>query len=426
MLVRSSPATVGGVSVSDCVVVGAGPAGLAASAALSEHGVDHLLLERGRVGETWRTQRWDSFRLNSPGWANRVLGEEAPYATGPEVVELLEGLAADRPIREGTAVLGLGRAGGGFALHTSDGDVRSRSVVIATGDENVPKVLALTGMFPEWIAQYHAADYRAPGQLPIGTVLVVGSAQSGGQIAQDLVAAGRKVVLATSSVGRAPMPYRGRDTLEWLAEAGFFDQRPQDLPDPSLMREPPPLVAPGGRSLSLQALARAGVTLAGRLVEVTREQAIFDGSAKANVAAGDAFAARARAMIDEMILRLGLDAPPAEPDEADAPADLDPPLTLDLRAHEVSSVVWCTGFTGDFSWLDPGLVDGDGLPRREDAAAIAPGIWYMGLRWLIRRGSGVFYGFPGDAAVVAEAVRAYLGRSTLRRQNSGHGLGRSR
>jgi putative flavoprotein involved in K+ transport len=414
------------MSVTDCVVVGAGPAGLATSAALSEHGVDHLLLERGRVGETWRTQRWDSFRLNSPGWANRVLGAPAPHATAPHVVELLEALAADRPIREGTAVLGLVGAGAGFALHTSDGDVRSRSVVVATGDENVPEVPALTGMFPDRIAQYHVADYRAPGQLPTGTVLVVGSAQSGGQIAQDLLAAGRKVVLATSSVGRAPTPYRGRDTLEWLVEAGFFDQRPQDLPDPSLMREPPPLVAPGGRSLSLQALARAGVTLAGRLVEVTREQAIFDRSAKANVAAGDAFAARARAMIDEIIRRRGLDAPPAEPDDADTPVDLNPPLTLDLRAHEVSSVVWCTGFTGDFSWLDPGLVDGDGLPRREGAAAVAPGIWYMGLRWLIRRSSGVLYGFPADAAVVAEAVRAFLGRSAPRRKGSGHGLIRPR
>ncbi len=426
MPVRSSPATVGGMSVTDCVVVGAGPAGLAASAALSEHGVDHLLLERRRVGETWRTQRWDSFRLNSPGWANRVLGEQAPYATGPQVVELLEALAADRPIRDGTAVLGLVRASAGFALHTSDGDVHSRSVVVATGDENVPKVPALTRMFPDRIAQYHVADYRAPGQLPTGTVLVVGSAQSGGQIAKDLLAAGRKVILATSSVGRAPTPYRGRDTLEWLRDGGFFDQRPQDLPDPSLMREPPPLVAPGGRSLSLQALARAGATLAGRLVEVTGEQAVFDRSAKANVAAGDAFAARARAMIDEMIRRRGLDAPPAEPDDAEIPVDLDPPLTLDLRAREVSSVVWCTGFTGDFSWLDPGLVDGDGLPRRDAAAAIAPGIWYMGLRWLIRRGSGVLYGFPADAAVVAEAVRAYLGRSAPRREGSGHGLVRPR
>jgi putative flavoprotein involved in K+ transport len=410
------------MSVTDCVVVGAGPAGLAASAALSEHGVDHLLLERGRVGETWRTQRWDSFRLNSPGWANEVLGAQAPYATGPKVVELLEALAADRPIREGTAVLGLGREGAGFALHTSDGDVRSRSVIVATGDENVPKVPALTGMFPDRIAQYHVADYRAPGQLPIGTVLVVGSAQSGGQIAQDLLAAGRKVVLATSPVGRAPTPYRGRDTLEWLLEAGFFDQRPQDLPDPSHMREPPPLVAPGGRSLSLQALARAGVRLAGRLVDVAGEQVIFDRSAKANVAAGDAFAARARAMIDELIRRRGIDAPPAEPDDADTPVDLDPPPKVDLQAHEISSVVWCTGFTGDFSWLDPGLVDGDGLPRREGPAAVAPGVWYMGLRWLIRRGSGVFYGFPGGATVVAEAVRAYLGRPAPRSKGSGHGL----
>jgi putative flavoprotein involved in K+ transport len=401
----------------DSVVVGAGPAGLAASAALTDRGIEHEVLERSRVGESWRTQRWDSFRLNTPGWMNQMLGEQAPdaYATGAEVVHRLEGLAADRPVREDVRVTLLAAAADGYVLRTSGGDIRARTVVAATGAENAPRLPTLARAFPDRVGQYHAADYRRPGLLPDGAVLVVGSGQSGCQIAEDLRAGGRHVVLATSPVGRAPTPYRGRETVAWLVEAGFFDQRPQDLPDPSMMRSPNPLLAPGGRSLSLQALARAGTTLVGRPVAVDGERISLDASVAANVAAGDIFAARARAMVDEIIRRRGLDAPPPESDGAGAPVELNPPMTLDLRAHEIASVVWCTGFTGDFSWLDPALLDADGQPRHEDAAAPVPGVFYVGLRWLIRRGSSLLYGFPGDAVAVAHAVEAHLDNRALRR-----------
>jgi putative flavoprotein involved in K+ transport len=393
----------------DCAVVGAGPSGLAASAALSARGVEHVVLERGRVGESWRAQRWDSFRLNTPGWMNQLLGQQAPdaYATSAEVVQRLEKLAADCPVRERVRVARLAPAGDGYALRTGGDDILARTVVVATGDQNLPQVPALAGTFPDWVAHYHTADYRGPDQLPDGAVLVVGSAQSGCQIAEDLLAGDRRVVLATSPVGRVPFRHRGRESIDWLVEAGYMDQRPHDLPDPSVMRAAMPILAPG-RGLSLQALARAGVTLAGRPVAVAGERVAFDGSAKANVAAGDAFATRARAMVDEIIRRRGVDAPPAEPDDHDAPVDLDPPSSLDLRAEEVGSVVWCTGFSGDFSWLDPALVDVDGQPLHQDAAAAAPGVWYIGLRWLIRRRSSIFFGFPDDAATVADVVRAHL------------------
>ncbi len=394
----------------DCAVVGAGPAGLAASAALTARGVEHVVLERGRVGESWRTQRWDSFRLNTPGWMNQLLGEQAPdaYAAGVDVVQRLEKLAADAPVRSGVRVARLAAAGDGYILRTGGGDLRCRVVVVATGDQNLPQVPAFAQTFPDRVAQYHTADYRGVWQLPAGAVLVVGSAQSGCQIAEDLLAGGRRVLLATSPVGRVPFRHRGRESVEWLVEAGFMDQRPHDLPDPSAMRAAMPILAPG-RGLSLPALARAGATLVGRPVAVDGEQVSFDGSLAANVAAGDAFAARVRAMVDEIIRRRGLDAPPAELDDHDTPVDLDPPRSLDLRAEEVASVVWCTGFTGDFSWLDPALVDTDGQPRHQDAAAAAPGLWYLGLRWLIRRRSGLLFGFPDDAATVADAVRSHLG-----------------
>lgn len=394
----------------DSVVIGAGPAGLAASAALAERGVQHVVLERGRVAQTWRTQRWDSFRLNTPGWAYRMFADLAgdSYLAGSDVVGQLDKLAAVCPVREGVRVEQLTHAADGFHLRTAAGDLRARTVVAATGDENRPRLPALTRAFPNAVAQVHAADYRNPGQLPGGAVLVVGSAQSGCQITEELLIAGRRVILATSPVGRAPTPYRGRDSIEWLFEAGFFDQRPQDLPDPAMMRAVQPILAPEGRSLSLQMLARAGATLAGRLVAVDGDRVRFDSSAPANVAAGDAFAGRARAMIDAFILRTGVAAPPAEPDDAGLPADLAPPTELDLGTAGIGSIVWCTGFAGDFSWLDHALLDAQGRPRHHEAASDTPGLWYVGLRWLTHRGSAQLSGMPKDAATVATAIAAKL------------------
>jgi putative flavoprotein involved in K+ transport len=370
------------------------------------------VLERGRAGETWRTQRWDSLRLNNPGWMNPMLGPQPrdTYLTAIEVAERLAALAAHSPLHERTPVVRVVRAGLGWVLHTAAGSVHARTVVVATGGENVPRAPALAGSLPARVTQLHAADYRAPAQLPDGAVLVVGSAQSGYQITDELLAAGRRVVLATSAVGRAPARHRGRDTVEWLVECGFFDQRPTDLPDASVIGAPQPLLAPGGRSASLQTLARAGAVLAGRLVAVDGERVTFDGSARANVAAADAFAARIRALLDEVIQRTVRVAPTAEPDDADAPVALDPPRTLDLRTAGVGSVVWSTGYAGDFSYLDTGLVDPDGRPRHDGVAGAAPGLFHVGLRWLTRRSSGNFLGFPADAATVADAVAARIRR----------------
>ncbi|HJW63063.1 MAG TPA: NAD(P)/FAD-dependent oxidoreductase, partial [Actinomycetes bacterium] len=172
----------------DAVVVGAGPAGLAASVALADRGVEHVVLERDRVGGTWRDQRWDSFRLNTAGWMNAMLGGQAPdaYASGPEVVRRLDRLAAGCPVREGVRVARLAPAGDGWTVATDDGELEARTVVVATGDQNLPRVPALGRRLPGRVAQVHTAGYRGPGQLPDGTVLVVGSAQSGCQIAEDL------------------------------------------------------------------------------------------------------------------------------------------------------------------------------------------------------------------------------------------------
>ncbi len=396
----------------DCVVVGAGPAGVAASGALSARGVDHMVLERGQVANSWRTQRWDSFQVNTPGWMNQMLGDQHrdAHLTAAEVVDRLDALGADLPIRDGVEVVRLSPVNDHHELGTSDGAVAARTVIVATGDQNTPRLPQLARNVPDRIAQYHAADYRRPDQLPSGGVLVVGSAQSGCQITEDLIAAGRRVVLATSRVGRIPTPYRGRPAVDWLGEAGFFDQRPEDVPDPSMLHASNPVSGAGGRYLSLQQLARRGVRIAGRLVGVNGERVSFDDSAAANVAAGDAFAARARANIDDIIQRRRVAAPPAQPDRDAGPIHLDAPATVDIRAEDIGTVIWCTGFTGDYSWLDTALTDHDGAPRRVGAASTVAGVWYVGLRWLVTRASELLHGIPRDAAAVADAVRAHLQR----------------
>jgi putative flavoprotein involved in K+ transport len=359
-------------------------------AAFQDHVVDTSLDECGACGEPSRS------------------GADHAYADRAEVVQKLEQLAGNSPIHTDVRVTRLAPARDGYALRTSDEEFRSRAVVVATGDQNVPRIPAVARRIPDRVAQYHTADYAGPGQLPDGAVLVVGSAQSGCQITEDLLAAGRRVLLATSPVARLPWRHRGRDSVEWLTDVGFWDQQPQDLPDPSAVRASQPIVGSGGRSLSLQALARAGATLVGRLVDGIGERLNFDDSAKANIAAGDAGAERMRAMMDNFIGRAGLEASPAEPDDTDAPVELDAPATIDMRDYDLGSVVWCTGFTGDFSWLNPSMLDEHGQPRREGSTGVAPGVWYVGLTWLTQRRSGIFYGFPADAATVADAVKARL------------------
>ena len=396
----------------ECVVVGAGPAGLAASRALVDRGVDHVVLERQEVGHSWRSQRWDSFRLNTPGWCNEMLGGFArdEYATAPEVVARLDALAAALPVRQHTPVTSLERAEGGYALATPAGELRSSTVVLATGDQNMPRIPAIAGRVPEQVRQLHAADYRNAADLPDGAVLVVGSAQSGCQIAEDLIAAGRGVYLATSPVSRFSWHYRGRDTIEWLVDAGFFDQRPEDLDDPAMVQARQPIVASGGRSLSLQMLARSGVTLLGRMVTIDGRTVTFDDSAVANMAYGDRFAGLVRTMIDTLVERTGLDAPSAEPDDAAGPVDVDGATTLDLNAAGVSTIIWCTGFSGDFSWVHLPVVDAAGQPLHDGGATTEPGVWFVGLTWLTRRKSGILLGFPDDAARTADEVTAHLGR----------------
>jgi putative flavoprotein involved in K+ transport len=234
------------------VIVGAGPAGLAASSRLARAGSAHVVLERGRVGSSWRTQRWDSFRLNTPRWANRVPGKflDGPrdsFVTAGDLVAAFERLAARLPVVEGAEVFSARRSEARWRVDTSRGPLLADAVVVASGFQSVPRRPGYASALPSEIAQLHAADYRRPGELGDG-VLVVGGGQSGVQIAEDLLDAGKRVYVATSRVGRLPRRYRGRDAYEWLRDNGQLDL-PRHEADPATIAATPPQVS-GGRTLS--------------------------------------------------------------------------------------------------------------------------------------------------------------------------------
>jgi putative flavoprotein involved in K+ transport len=396
---------------SSCVVVGAGAAGLAVSRKLAEAGLDHVVLERHDVADTWQNQRWDNFRLNTPGWMNATLGPIAPtsFPHRDEVVQLLREQAASLPVRTHTPVLDVGHNESRFVVRTPNEEIDASTVVLASGLQNKARTPAAAGLLSPRVLQLHAGDYRNADQLPQGAVLVVGGAQSGCQIAEDLALAGRQVYLSTSRVGRSPWTYRGRELFGWLVDCGFWDQRPQDLPAASDTRVATPVVASGGRSLSLPILARLGVSLLGRVGFVDGERVTFEGSVTENILFADGVANRLKAMADEFIALHGIQAPEPEADPGGGP--LEPVATpeLDLAAAGINTVLWCTGFTGDLSWVRLPILDDEGRPRNNRCATPVPGLWLVGFPWLTRRSSGIFHGVPTDADEVAGAVVRHLG-----------------
>jgi len=394
-----------------CGVVGAGPAGLATSRSLADAGVEHVVLERNDVADTWQNQRWDSFRLNTPGWMNGTLGTVEPtsFSYRDEVVRLLADAAATLPVHTKTPVVALDHDGSEFVVRTPGEEIHAATVVLASGLQNVAKTPKQANRVARRLFQIHTRDYRSAAQLPEGAVLVVGSGQSGCQIAEDLALAGRRVYLSTSRVGRYPWMYRGRQLIGWLVDCGFWDQRPEDLPSPADTRLPIPVVASGGRSLDLRILARLGVTPFGRFEAADGERVSFTRSLAEHVAYADEVAVRLQTAADDYIARQGIDAPEAEPDLDTSPVESGNTTELDLAAADVTSIIWATGFTGDLSWARLPILDADGWPRHDGCASPVPGLWYAGFPWLTRRRSGILHGFPVDVADVTSGIVRHLG-----------------
>lgn len=407
------------------IIVGAGQAGLAVSHFLKRNGIEHAVFEQGRIGESWRSQRWDSFTLNSPNWSNVLPGDsyegERPqgfYSTS-EYVASLEHYAVkfQLPVRQYSRVLALerGNGAGTFRVTVSEhGAVRSfnsRHVVVASGMLNQKRIPPASGSLPHEILQLHAGEYRNASRLPSGAVLVVGSAQSGCQIAEDLIDAGRKVFLSTSLVPRMPRRYRGKDIVEWLVAIGFYDMPAEKVPDPQMLTMKQPQISglgPLGHSLSLQSLARRGAVILGKLSQAEGRKVWFEPNAATHVRFADGFSQMTKQMIDAFITEKHLDAPQSEPDPADEP---DPEArcassvtSLDLAEENIRTVIWTTGFKGDFGWIKLPVLGADGTPKFSGGISEFEGLYFVGFPWLRKRKSGVIFGVREDAEFIARRI----------------------
>jgi putative flavoprotein involved in K+ transport len=397
-------------------VIGGGQAGLSMSYYLAELGVDHVVLERQRVGFEWRERRWDSFCLVTPNWQCQLPG--FPY-TGPEpdgfmprdeIVRYLAAYAASfgPPLAEGAEVTRLRcDRDGTFELSTTAGDMTADQVVVATGPYQLPAVPPAAQRLPDSTAQLHSSEYRSAAKLPDGAVLVVGSGQSGGQIAEDLHLAGRRVHLSVGSAPRVARRYRGRDVVAWLDAMGYYDKAIGEFADADSVR----LRAnhyvtgrDGGHDIDLRALARAGLRLHGRLSSVTAERAYFDGDLGRNLDHADAVSESIKDSIDQFIAARGIDAPH---EARYTPVWQPPDGPSSLAAADISAVVWCTGFGRDYRWIDVPVFDGRGYPVHDRGVTNCPGLYFLGLPWLHSWGSGRFSGIARDARHLAGRVVAH-------------------
>jgi len=415
----------------EVVVVGAGQAGLAMSDALSHAGIEHVVLERGRVGETWRTQRWDTFALNTPGWYSLLPGDTEGasavdgFATRDVFVAYLErhARAAGTPLRTGVAVTRILPAaeGRGFRVEVEgDEPFEARAVVVASGIQNVARLPALASELSGDIRQMHSTVYRNAAALPPGGVLVVGSAQSGMQIAEDLLEAGRDVHLATSAVGRMRRRYRGRDMFGWLLDAQFFAQTVAHLPDPAMQFAPQPQISgigPRGHSVSLQWLGERGVRLLGHIVGASDGGVELRDDLGANVAWGDKVSAQIVQLAETAVAASDAPADGIEDDPGDAahpdPTALHGPTRVNLHDAGISTVIWTTGVRGSFSHLPDDAVNPDGRPAHVDGVTRIPGLFVIGFPWLRNRASGIIPGVGPDAAFLVDRIRDHLGAAVL-------------
>jgi putative flavoprotein involved in K+ transport len=378
-----------------------------------------VVLERGEVANSWRRERWDSLRLLTPNWQSRLPGYQYEgahpdsFMTMPEVIEFISGYAhaIAAPVRTHTTVTSVSAAGGGFTVATNGGDFHCRTVVLATGASNKPSIPALQQAVPACVRCVTPFDYRHPGQLPQGGVLVVGASATGVQLAHEIHQSGRPVTLAVGEHVRLPRTYRGRDVLWWMEKSGVWNQRYDEIDDLTRARRlpSPQLVGTPERiTLDLNALSAAGVALVGRLAAIRGGRALFSGGLRNQFALADLKMERLLDAFDEWARAQHLDdvGPPErfEPTRVPATQRID----LDLASGEIRSIVWATGFHPDYSWLDEPVLDRKGQLRHDGGVVEAPGMYAIGLPVLRRRKSTFIHGAEDDARDVVEHLAGFL------------------
>lgn len=405
------------------VIIGGGHSGLAMSKRLSDSGIDHVVLERREVADSWRTQRWDSFTLLTPNWQTGLPGhgydgdDPDGFMTRSEIVDFMQTYAEaiDAPVETGTTVTAVRRADDGYEVVTDQGSWSCRCVVLAGGANNLPNIPDFAASVPPGVAMVNPLDYRNPDQLPDGGVLVVGGAATGVQLAEEIHASGRPVTLSVGEHVRMPRTYRGRDIQHWMDAIGRLDERYDEVDDILKARKvaSPQLVGtPERTTLDLNALTDSGVQLRGRLGTIRDGVAMFSGGLRNHCLLADQKLTRLLDEIDGWITTHDQDG------DLDAPQRYEPtrvtpgtPLTLDLGRGQISSIVWATGFRPDLSWVDLPVFDSAGRLRHDGGVVEAPGVYLLGTTFLRRRRSSFIHGSAADTAELAAHLVAYLAGS---------------
>ena len=410
----------GPVEKVEALVVGGGQAGVAMSEHLTRCGISHLVLERGRIAERWRSERWDSLVANGPAWHDRFPGMEFPNAhpdafVGKEAVAEYFEIYAKKiaaPIRCGVAVTKASRLEGraGFAVETSAGAFEAEYVIAATGAFQRP-IVPDTVPQDSAITQMHSSAYRNPAQLPQGAVLVVGAGSSGAQISAELLESGRKVYLSVGPHGRPPRSYRGRDFVWWL---GVLNKWDTEYTPGSAHVTIAVSGAHGGQTVDFRKLAAKGMVLLGKTSGFDHGTMRFAPDLATNIAKGDADYLSVLAEADAFVTRTGLNLPP-EPQAhiigPDPECLTNPILQLNLAQAGITTIIWATGFERDYTWLNVNAFDGNGRPKHQRGVSTEPGIYFLGLPYQSRRGSSFIWGVWHDAKHVADHIakqRAYL------------------
>lgn len=408
----------------DVVVIGAGHSGLAMSRNLAARSIEHVVLERGQVANSWRRERWDSLKLLTPNRLANLPGhawsgaDPDGYMTMSDVVRFIAGYAVanDAPLRTRTTVASVQRAGDAYRVVTDRGEWRSRAVVLASGACNLPSVPAVSAAVPRAIAQVTPHGYRNPQQLEPGGVLVVGASATGVQLAAEIGRAGHEVTLAVGEHVRLPRTYRGRDIQSWMDVTGIWDQGPDDVDDVERARRLPSPQLVGSRKerfMDLTALGAQGVRLVGRLAAVRDGKALFSGSLRNVCALADLKMDRLLGTIDEWVAAHGADAGPVERFEPTRPPE-QATLEMDLGGGAIRTIVWATGYRPDYSWLRIPVLDRRGRIRHDGGVTPAPGLYVLGLPFLRRRKSSFIHGAGDDARDLAGHLAGYLDDSCRR------------
>lgn len=400
------------------IVVGGGQSGLSISYCLKQRGIDHIIFEKNAIGYAWRSKRWDSFCLVTPNWQCQLPGYPYPgndpqgFMQRDEIVQYIEQYASsfNPPLQVGVEVLKVRKNSDRhlFELITSIGDYTADQVVIAAGSYHSPKIPPIGERLPETIAQLHSSEYRNPESLAAGAVLVVGTGQSGCQIAEDLHLAGKTVHLCVGGAPRSPRRYRGKDVVDWLDQMGYYDLPINEHPQKEKVRAKANHYVTGrdgGREIDLRQFALEGMQLHGRLKAIRSNTLEFWPDLKQNLDQADAVAESIKRTIDTFIQTNQIQAP-IEPPYQPLWQPLEHGLAIDCEEANIRTVIWCTGYRSNFSWIEVPVFDGSGYPGHERGVTDVWGFYFLGLPWLYTWGSGRFSGIARDATYLSDYIVA--------------------